>query len=358
MRRVLDILLAVVMWAAVVAYVVFASDNAARRRADVRIDSLRIIVADADRCTTIDRDMVMDWVRGSDIKYKGQYLSNFDAEALQQYIAEKPFVRKAAVYTNLNGILTVEVTQRRPVARVMTENGYDFYLTDDAYILPSKVGEPVLVPLVTGAPPLMFKPGYFGDYEQIKEQLRIEYAEEVGKIDKQVDGVNKSMADTRAERAKTASKNAGRLWSSERKEKFDREKSAKLEELDNQTAEYERNLTTLAEQTTALQEKQKKSAKKYIFLYKLLNFVEFVGKDAFWSAQITQIAITGDEPTTAAVEIIPRAGNQTVCLGNIDAAAANLDKLMLFYRRGLEWQGWDNYKYIDLQYRNQIVCTK
>jgi len=45
-------------------------------------------------------------------------------------------------------------------------------------------------------------------------------------------------------------------------------------------------------------------------------------------------------------------------LGDIDKGEEQLDKLLLFYREALAWEGWDGYNYIDLRYNDQIVCTK
>jgi cell division protein FtsQ len=45
-------------------------------------------------------------------------------------------------------------------------------------------------------------------------------------------------------------------------------------------------------------------------------------------------------------------------LGELDGYRAKLDKLQRFYLRGLSYEGWDTYRYINLKYKNQIVCTK
>lgn len=62
----------------------------------------------------------------------------------------------------MDGRLNVELTQRRPVVRFNTQNGYNFYVTDDGYVLPQQRYFVVYVPVVTGYVPFPFKPDYVG----------------------------------------------------------------------------------------------------------------------------------------------------------------------------------------------------
>lgn len=106
---------------------------------------------------------------------------------------------------------------------------------------------------------------------------------------------------------------------------------------------------------------EKKVGKNYLFLAKLINFVKFVGYDDFWNAFIVQIRVNGTDPQTEdepQVEIVPRAGDQVIALGGIDAYEQKLDKLMSFYRKAVLYEGWDRYRYVNLKYKDQIVCVK
>ncbi|MDR0681500.1 MAG: hypothetical protein LBG15_06600 [Dysgonamonadaceae bacterium] len=90
-------------------------------------------------------------------------------------------------------------------------------------------------------------------------------------------------------------------------------------------------------------------AKKQLF-----PFVLFLQKNKFWNSQIEQINITPNLD----VELIPRVGNHQIILGKIENYEENLDKLKLFYEKGLNKVGWNRYSIINLKYKNQIVCTK
>lgn len=87
---------------------------------------------------------------------------------------------------------------------------------------------------------------------------------------------------------------------------------------------------------------------------KLYDFALFLHNNKFWNSQIEQIYINSNGD----VELIPRVGNHQIILGKIDDYKENLEKLKLFYEKGLNTVGWNRYSVINLKYKNQVVCTK
>lgn len=80
-----------------------------------------------------------------------------------------------------------------------------------------------------------------------------------------------------------------------------------------------------------------------------------IDADTFFRAQIVQVNYTKEK----GLVLIPRIGNQAIILGDIQDVDEKLRKLYLFYREGLSRTGkWEDYSTIDLQFKNQIVCTK
>ncbi|MDR1527202.1 MAG: cell division protein FtsQ [Dysgonamonadaceae bacterium] len=86
----------------------------------------------------------------------------------------------------------------------------------------------------------------------------------------------------------------------------------------------------------------------------LYGFAEFLRKNKSWNDQIEQIHVLPNLD----VELTPRKGNHTIVLGKIENYRENLDKLALFYHKGLNKVGWNKYSRINLKYKNQVVCTK
>ncbi|MDR2086160.1 MAG: hypothetical protein LBP72_03185 [Dysgonamonadaceae bacterium] len=86
----------------------------------------------------------------------------------------------------------------------------------------------------------------------------------------------------------------------------------------------------------------------------LYHFSLFLQKNKFWNAQIEQIYVAPNRD----IELTPRVGSHQIVLGKIDDYEENLDKLKLFYEKGLNKTGWNSYSEINLKYKNQVICTK
>jgi cell division protein FtsQ len=77
--------------------------------------------------------------------------------------------------------------------------------------------------------------------------------------------------------------------------------------------------------------------------------------DTFFTAQIVQLNYTAEKGFI----MTPRIGSHAIVLGTISELDEKLNKLKLFYREGIGRTGrWNSYTIIDLQYKNQVVCTK
>ena len=76
--------------------------------------------------------------------------------------------------------------------------------------------------------------------------------------------------------------------------------------------------------------------------------------DVFSNALIEQIYIN----ETGETELFAKIGNQNIILGDTARLNEKLNNLAIFYTKGMKNTGWDNYKTINLKFRNQVVCTK
>lgn len=86
----------------------------------------------------------------------------------------------------------------------------------------------------------------------------------------------------------------------------------------------------------------------------IFELAEYIRKDELWLAQIEQLYVNKDFE----VELIPRVGNHRIVFGDATAIDEKFNKLKIFYRKGLNKTGWNEYSEINLKYANQVVCTK
>ncbi len=81
---------------------------------------------------------------------------------------------------------------------------------------------------------------------------------------------------------------------------------------------------------------------------------EYLQNTPFWNSQITQINVTPRNE----LELVPRVGDHIIFLGEPVNTMEKLNRMDLFYKKVISIVGWGKYARIDLEYPNQIICTK
>ena len=96
------------------------------------------------------------------------------------------------------------------------------------------------------------------------------------------------------------------------------------------------------------------SARSKTMVDDVFAYAEFIRKDQFWRAQIEQLYVNKEFD----IELIPRVGNHRIVFGDGSGIEKKFNKLKIFYNKGLNKTGWNEYKVINLKYSGQVVCTK
>lgn len=89
-------------------------------------------------------------------------------------------------------------------------------------------------------------------------------------------------------------------------------------------------------------------------LEKIYKIALELDNDTLTSALIEQIYFNDDRE----IELVPKMGDQSIVLGDTVSLNEKLKNLRLFYSEGMQNFAWNNYKVINLKYKNQVVCSK
>ena len=81
---------------------------------------------------------------------------------------------------------------------------------------------------------------------------------------------------------------------------------------------------------------------------------KFIQNDTVLNPLIEQIYINNENE----IELVPRIGDQIILLGDAGNLENKFNKLLTFYRKGLNKIGWTAYSKINLKYENQVVVMK
>lgn len=364
MKRAGEIALVVVVWSIAVGYIVCASVLASRHRAEQTIERVEISILDSTAGgQLVTSRKVREWILRSGIATIGTPIDEADAAGIRRTIARNGFVDEVDVYVTYSGVMHVDVSQRRPMMRLLTD-GYDAYVTEDGFIFAAPEASALYVPVVTGSYRPIVPPtyeGYIGDYvaelgrEAEKRIKRI--GKEKNPLYAEEDVIRDSLREIRKERVKKSLLESKEHFE-KRVEKKRKDKKLRRRKFNGLLRDVHRKIDAVTARQDAVRAEQKKAEEKYADFLKLINFVRSVEDDGFWSAEIVQTVASATSYGTMELTLVPRSGDFRIVFGETDDADAKLDKLMKFYRDGLENIGWDRYGTINLKYKNQVVCTE
>ena len=372
MPRSLKIVLNTLLWVGVVAFVAYFHSRADVHRASTKVHTLSISIVDSLRDEMlVTSSAVREWIEMSGIPTVGESVGDVDLAGIEQCIRGKGFVDRASAYLTYDGELRVEVSQRRPLMRLLVD-GYDCYVTEQGFVFPAPKLASVYVPVITGSyrPPVESDyVGYVGDY--VAEHVA-SYAEAIDTLQyekvplfEMSDIIADSMRAVRRMQVERKGWLGGFKGPFEDYDEYDARVSAKRKEkadlrrhLRYMERENDKSIANVTARQDAEREKQKKLQKRYEDFLKLINFVKYIENDSFWRAEVVQIMASTMSSGDLRVDFVPRSGSHVVRLGTLDDVEQKLSNLMTFYENGLRNIGWDSFRTISVEYSGQVVCTK
>lgn len=96
------------------------------------------------------------------------------------------------------------------------------------------------------------------------------------------------------------------------------------------------------------------NVEKSFAMRELYKFGVFLQNNSFWNAQIEQINVLPGKN----IELVPRVGDHLIHLGKLTDFEKKLKRVKAFYEKGLNQVGWNKYSRINVEFDNQIICTK
>jgi len=234
----MDLLLGVYLVLAVTAF--NKPDNSRQICTQVKID-----ITDSQVAGFLNTDEIKKMLKHKKLYPLGKPAASIDCRKMEEALAASPFVDKVQCYKTQNGNISISLTQRMPVIRIMAENGSNYYLDNHGGIM----------------------------------------------------GKTKYTADIIIATGKISQKFA---------------------------------------QTQ---------------LSKVANYIVH---SELWNHQIEQINVLDD----GTMELVPRVGEHIIYIGDATEIEQKFDRLEKFYRYGLSKVGWNKYKYISVEFSNQIICKR
>jgi cell division protein FtsQ len=123
---------------------------AERMKGDVTVRNVEIKLENIQENHFLEEADIADLMELDHENIKGARLDKLNFKAIEKKIMKDPFVKDAELYSDLKGNITVKATLRRPVARIMRNDGPDGYIAEDGTIMPVSDKFSARVVLISG----------------------------------------------------------------------------------------------------------------------------------------------------------------------------------------------------------------
>ena len=163
MKKVWKIIGIVLVWLAIVGFFVGAALLRHHKEEARKVEVLRVVVVDSAEVPLVTANNIAQAIQHAGLMPTGKDIDSVSLLAINNLVESNCFVRSSQTFVDYEGVLTVRLTQRKPIARVITTGGDDFYLTANGHLLPTQQGAAIDLPLVTGDITLPFPRGFEGD---------------------------------------------------------------------------------------------------------------------------------------------------------------------------------------------------
>lgn len=143
-----------------------------------------VVIVDSLSNDFVTKTAVMKFLDKEYGNYMGAVLDSIDLSRIEQIIDGRSAVLKSEAFVTKDGILHIEVTQRKPVVRFQKAEG-GFYADCEGFVFPLQSSYASYVQIVDGDIPINMKSGHKGEIEDPQQR---EWFNQVMKVVNYIEG--------------------------------------------------------------------------------------------------------------------------------------------------------------------------
>jgi cell division protein FtsQ len=125
-----------ILWIAVIIYLIVVLAFVAKKRRNTICQKVNITILDSAKNFLLNKQELIKYI---DSEYKilnGSAVDSIDVGDLSIVLGDYPLVKNTKVYKTISGEVNIELTQRKPIMRIINDNGQSFYIDDEGVIMP------------------------------------------------------------------------------------------------------------------------------------------------------------------------------------------------------------------------------
>jgi cell division protein FtsQ len=144
LKRELKIIAAILVVGGIIAFT-------ERKQNGISIKDIAIKIDNIQENHFLDEGDIIDLMQLSKENLAGTNIDAINLKGIEKKIKRQPFIKNANLYSDLKGNLVVRAELRRPIARIVRNDGPDGYIAEDGTIMPVSEKFTSRVILVSGS---------------------------------------------------------------------------------------------------------------------------------------------------------------------------------------------------------------
>lgn len=128
----------IVLILGLLAYMFAALSFTAMKNSEMMCRELKINLFDTVYSGFYGKADIEKMLIGKGNKILGYPVKEINTRQMEKKLMSSPYIREAEIYASIDGVMEVDVTQRKPVVRIITRSQNSYYLDEDGYILPAR----------------------------------------------------------------------------------------------------------------------------------------------------------------------------------------------------------------------------
>jgi len=144
LKRELKIVAAIIIVGGIIAFT-------ERKQSNISVKDISIKIENLQENHFLDEGDIIDLMQLNKENLAGTSMDAINLKSIEKKIKRQPFIKNANLYSDLKGNLVVRAELRRPIARIVRNDGPDGYIAEDGTIMPVSEKFTSRVILVSGS---------------------------------------------------------------------------------------------------------------------------------------------------------------------------------------------------------------
>lgn len=107
-----------------------------RMKGEVSVGDIEINISNVHENHFVEESDIMNLMQVDLAQMKGMSIAKVNFKEIENRIKKDPFIEDAEVYSDLKGNIIVNADLRRPIARIVRNDGPDGYIAEDGTVMP------------------------------------------------------------------------------------------------------------------------------------------------------------------------------------------------------------------------------